>query len=373
MRRPLRIICILFFLSLTGNIVLAQGQKGLSLKIHYTPLLVQINHKPFIYYELQFDNYTKKTVELQTLNIFGQHKKGLEHYRLLSGKELASYTSNSDHKQKELFVASGGSCVLYVELEQKTAQAIRNEICVGVSNQNKTQKITLHATTRPAKFANPIILGPPLAEGFWTAVYDPNWISGHRRVFYSNGKGRYLPGRFAIDFIRVDSIGRYAANNIDSIKNWFGYSNNVLAVADGTVASVKKNVTQSPTVSQHTDPLPNEASGNYISIKIADGVYAFYEHLVPHSIVVKPGQRVKKGDVIGLLGFTGQSTGPHLHFHIADQNSRLYAEGLPYAFERFTHLGDYPNLNNFGKERWKSIKPQPVRKERPSSNSVIVF
>lgn len=375
MRLTIKISCILFLFSLPAQPVLAQGQKGLSLKVHYRPFYIPINGRPLVYYELQLDNQTEYVVELQKLTIYGQSKKGFKPYRSVNGRELAACTNMGNNQQKALSVPAGEICTMYVELEveQQAALTLRNEIRVSFRNQHKVNKRTLVAVTAPVKLVTPVVLGAPLAEGSWTAVYDPGWVSGHRRVFYADNQRTYLPGRFAIDFIRVDSAGRYAMHNADSIANWFGYRNRVLAAADGTVVSVQDNVAQSATVSGHIDPLPGEASGNYISIKIAAGVYAFYEHLAPGSIRVKQGQQIKKGDVIGLLGFTGQSTGPHLHFHIADRNSRLHAEGLPYVFERFTQVGAYPGLNNFGKEPWKSSRPRDVSKERPSSNSVIVF
>ncbi|HEU5187238.1 MAG TPA: M23 family metallopeptidase, partial [Candidatus Saccharimonadales bacterium] len=50
--------------------------------------------------------------------------------------------------------------------------------------------------------------------------------------------------------------------------------------------------------------------------KHREGVYSFYMHMVPGSIVVSPGQPIGKGDVIGKEGSTGRTTGPHLHFAV---------------------------------------------------------
>lgn len=107
-----------------------------------------------------------------------------------------------------------------------------------------------------------------------------------------------------------------------------------------------------------------------------NGLFAFYEHLKPGSVKVKPGQRIRKGQVIAQVGFTGQTTGPHLHFHVADRNEPLGAEGVPFVFEQFILLGSYGNFEDFGKRRWDAPDGEDnttKRKERPGPNSVIKF
>ena len=64
-------------------------------------------------------------------------------------------------------------------------------------------------------------------------------------------------------------------------------------------------------------------------------VFAFYAHLQPKGIRVKVGDKVRRGQVLALLGNSGNSDAPHLHFHVTDGNSPLGAEGLPYVIESF--------------------------------------
>ena len=50
---------------------------------------------------------------------------------------------------------------------------------------------------------------------------------------------------------------------------------------------------------------------------------------------MKVGEKVQRGQVLGLVGNSGNSTEPHLHFHVSDANSPLTSEGLPYVFDSF--------------------------------------
>jgi murein DD-endopeptidase MepM/ murein hydrolase activator NlpD len=59
----------------------------------------------------------------------------------------------------------------------------------------------------------------------------------------------------------------------------------------------------------------------------------------PGSVRVKPGDRVRTGQVLGLLGNSGNTDAPHLHFHVMDGPSPLLANGLPYVFGAFEGAG----------------------------------
>lgn len=75
-------------------------------------------------------------------------------------------------------------------------------------------------------------------------------------------------------------------------------------------------------------------------------------------------------------GFTGDSTGPHLHFHVADGPVPLLAEGVPFEFEQFQVLGRYEDVSNMGKSRWSQVaseRPALHTRERPAPNVVLTF
>jgi murein DD-endopeptidase MepM/ murein hydrolase activator NlpD len=74
-------------------------------------------------------------------------------------------------------------------------------------------------------------------------------------------------------------------------------------------------------------------------IKIGRGRYAFYAHMQPRSLRVRMGQRVKRGQVLGRLGNTGNSDAPHLHFQIMNGPGPLSFDGLPFELRSFVSRG----------------------------------
>jgi murein DD-endopeptidase len=367
------------FLLLTAIIPVWSQQKAqpIDCRILYQSEIIKINGIPTIYYELVLSNRSAKRISLKGLKVL--QAKDSDALLILNSNELIKRSDLPEvpSPANSMVLASGSSCLLYMELNLKQsteALQIFHQLEFEYMDAPRIE-ISYSLPSFIVSEGNTVtVLGSPFTDGNWAAVYDPAWKRGHRRVIYSNQGKRYIPGRFAIDFVRLDDKGQYFKGNEDSIKNWFGYGNDILAVADGIVSSVKEDATESATLSVYIDPAAEQAAGNYISIRVGRDRFAFYEHLKPGSIKVKPGQRVKKGEVIAALGFTGQSTGPHLHFHMANKDTPLYAEGIPFVFESFMTLGSYPDFETFGKAIWErsgdTIRNQA---ERPLPNSVINF
>ena len=82
-------------------------------------------------------------------------------------------------------------------------------------------------------------------------------------------------------------------------------------------------------------------------IRLGKGVSAGYAHLRPGSVRVRRGDRVRAGQVLGELGNSGESSGPHLHFQLMNRPSIAAADGLPFVFHSFELDGRMPSVQAF--------------------------
>ncbi len=127
------------------------------------------------------------------------------------------------------------------------------------------------------------------------------------------------------------------------------YGKEVIAIADGEVIDVFNEMPENPSAG---DLLPEEKmgeiitqygykplfSGNFIVVEHSGNECSYYAHLIPNSINVKKGDKVKQGQVLGLLGNSGSSSAPHLHFHLMQGSDLLTARGLPCYFTNITEI-----------------------------------
>lgn len=118
--------------------------------------------------------------------------------------------------------------------------------------------------------------------------------------------------KHAWDFIITDDNGIQFKSEGNELADYYCYNKPVTAVADGTVESVVDNIPDNPVGEINT----KENWGNTVIIKHADFVYSSLSHLMHGSISVKEGQRVRRGEKIGLCGNSGRSPYPHLHFQM---------------------------------------------------------
>jgi hypothetical protein len=181
----------------------------------------------------------------------------------------------------------------------------------------------------------PATIAPPLTGERWLDASGCCDTTPHRLALNPiNGK-LWGAERFAIDYVQLGPDGRLFTGDKAKVESYPYFGADVHAVADGPVVAVVDGLPeQTPGATRPGMPL-DQYGGNHIVQDIGDGNYAFYAHLKPQSLQVKPGDKLTTGQVIAALGNTGNSDAPHLHFHVMDGPDPLASNGLPFVFKSF--------------------------------------
>lgn len=221
-----------------------------------------------------------------------------------------------------------------VNRQQDVPRALQHRVTVRLGDY--PEPLSVETDPLPVR-TGPIVITPPLRGDHWVAANGPSNTSGHRRALIPINGHAVISQRFAIDWVKLGDDGKtYHGDKLDN-KNYYAFGSDALAVADGIVTEVKDGIPLNvPGLTSRAVPITLETiGGNHVILNIGNGNYAFYAHLQPGSIRVKVGDRVRRGQVLGLVGNTGNSTEPHLHFHISNASSPLGSEGLPYLLSSF--------------------------------------
>jgi len=225
-----------------------------------------------------------------------------------------------------------------------------------------------------------VTIGPPLAGARFIAGDSCCDASRHTRAALPVDGRVVIAQRFAVDWEQLDDAGRIYAG-AQSAKSYTIYDKDILAVSDATVISVLDGLPDQPPGKMPEGIAIEQADGNSIVLDLGGGRYALYAHLRAGSIRVKPGERVKLGQVMARVGNSGNTIAPHLHFHVMDAPIPLAANGLPYAIDVFTVTGTTGGTAAFDKAEADgtplaiapATPPRPVKNALPLDQLEIRF
>jgi hypothetical protein len=179
----------------------------------------------------------------------------------------------------------------------------------------------------------------------------------------------FLAQRYAIDYEQADAGNRIFTGDPRDPASYAIFGKDVLAVADGTVVGTRNDLTEQTPGTYPTNIPITEADGNFVVLDIGNGFYVNYAHMQPGSVRPKLGDKVKRGDVIGLVGNTGNSVAPHLHLHVMDGPSPLASQGLPNLYDRFTLTGQVASTADFDASEGKGIPLVTVPGVQPTEHT----
>ena len=221
----------------------------------------------------------------------------------------------------------------------------------------------------------PIVVAPPVRSSGWfgnNACCDPHGT--HRSGLLAIDDKLTMIEAFAIDYMRIIN-GSLIKGDGSKVTDFHGYGERIHSVADGRVVAVHKGMPDAPWPPASPNPTVNSSAdytGNSVIVKIGPHQFALYAHLMPGSIKVKKGQRLRTGQVIGRLGNSGNSFAPHLHFAIQSK-PRPFARSVPYVFDRFKlqGIGELDPADT-GEVAVKGPS-RPERRKYPLAGSVVTF
>jgi hypothetical protein len=193
-----------------------------------------------------------------------------------------------------------------------------------------------------------VVIDAPLRGPGWANLNGCCETSNHRYMRAAADGRLVKPETFAIDWMQVRDGLLYEGDGAEN-DQYVGEGAAVHAAADGKVVTVIDGRPETGPFGTADLSTTEDYGGNTVVQRIRPGVYAYYAHFQPGSIRVKQGDRVRRGEVLGRLGSSGNSTNPHLHFGLQRGPGVLTSDSLPFEIRRYTVTGtvrdvSFPNV-----------------------------
>ena len=143
----------------------------------------------------------------------------------------------------------------------------------------------------------------------------------------------------AFDIVITDQNGKTYKTDGQTNEDYYAFGKELIAPCNAEVVLVVDGI---------KDNKPGELNpiyvpGNTVILKTVNGKYLFFAHFKQNSIVVKQGQKVKQGELLGLCGNSGNSSEAHLHFHIQNVEDMNKATGAKCYFDEIIVNGELKN------------------------------
>jgi hypothetical protein len=158
-------------------------------------------------------------------------------------------------------------------------------------------------------------------HGEWYVVWGGRYIDDN---YHAVSKSQ----RFAQDLLVLKDDETHSGDG-SKLTDYYAYGQEVLAPGAGTIVWACDSLPDQPIGTRN----PAQPIGNGVIIDHGDGEFSVLAHMQPGSLRVRVGDTVDANTVLGLVGNSGNTTEPHIHYHLMDGPDMATADGLPVRFK----------------------------------------
>ena len=328
-----------------SNPVTPAPDTSYEMKVTFAPIEVKTTDgKVNLLYGIETQNFEKEGFELKDFQVLNAANETMLCSRSDTGKFMLIHKPASGGIPPEAYYYPLEGHLTYrfsiglVLDPSQVPQKIRHRL---VLIKDGKEKIIDGAETAVSKQLIPVISAPFKGMGFYAA--NTTTLANNQHPIYqmTYKENTTVPERFCIDWNKLDDKGSPYHDDINNYENWYVYGQDVFAVASGQVVYVNDGMPdQFPVGTVTGDINIYNSGGNSVIISTAVG-FTIFSHFKPNSVLVKMGQNVKKGELIGKVGNSGNSGAPHLHFGLHSNFPWYISEGLPYYIDSLEKTGTY--------------------------------
>lgn len=265
--------------------------------------------------------YADKAAQERNAQIASEAKAKLAESRRALEQASSSETSNTESSEVSSKTSSKASSAASVSKNNSSANTVTSRVS---SERNTSSNTTTSREESSSAAPSRVVSSEPESS---EPDIEPEPSSVEEEPDVSSGYTWPVPGHYTLSSVWNEDRNTYNHGAID--------------ISDGSIMNAEVVAAESGTVvlsnSDCTHNYGKEGScgcgggyGNYLMIDHGNGKATLYAHLT--SLNVSSGDYVQKGQVIGYVGSTGWSTGPHLHFE-----TRLNGE-------KYNPMTEYPNM-----------------------------
>jgi Peptidase family M23 len=385
-RRLLHAVPFLFALlvpATTGLAYTSENMTPLLLAVHDAPVpFMGSDGRVHLVYELGVTNFSSADIAVEKVEVVGDGAT----LQTLDSAAVATRLQPAGVRESAGTLPRSTQALLFLNVTLAAGAKVPSDLSHRVSLRATAappghQEFSETGGTTTVDRQSVASIGPPLRGERYISADSCCDATRHTRAAMPINGRVWVAQRYAVDWEQMDASGRIYAGPREKLESYAIFGQPVLAVADALVVFAIDGLPEQTPGSYPTNIALDAADGNSIILDLGNRRYALYAHLQPGSVKVHRGERVHLGQVIGLVGDTGNSIVPHLHFQVTDGPSSLSSNGLPYEIRDFQVTGKTPGTAAFDEAESNgtplAVTPfspsQTVRQAMPLDQLIISF